>query len=126
MPTAVPSPAPTIDKCTYTYVACGETVAGSTVGMPNYFDTSGNPSAEVNFLIPVMTGVQIVATTCSANTAINTKLTLYDTCPQDGGSILKEQEDPFQWCSVLSFDATNPGSYWMLMQGSAGDEEGDL
>ena len=94
----MPSPAPTIDKCTYTYVTCGSTVAGSTVGMPNYFDPAGNPSAEVNFLIPVMTGVQIVATTCSANTAINTKLTRYDTCSQANGAVLKEQDDPHLRC----------------------------
>ena len=83
----MPSPAPTIDKCTYTYVACGETVAGTTVGMPNYFDMA---SAEVNFLI--------VATTCSANTAINTKLTRYDTCSQANGAVLKEQDDPHLRC----------------------------
>ena len=90
----MPSPVPTPAACSHEFLKCGETIHGTNIGKGDF---SGGPSPDANYLIVhyAYETIEITVHTCHDDTSFPTRLSLYDGCPSQGGTLLNETTIPY-------------------------------
>lgn len=92
-----------LSDCPYTYIGCGDRIAGSNVDHPNFV---GSPSPDAFFLVSIFEPATIVASTCGRSTDFRTQLWLFDDLPVINGSLIGQSPPhlPDEECTSLIMD----------------------
>ncbi len=103
-------------SCEFPPLSCGETLAGSTVGLPNLL---GNPAPDALFELEVPVAGVLTLDLCNG-TDYDSYLALYLGCPFAGGQLIAANDDFCGLQSRLSLPV-EPGVYTVQIEGYSGN-----
>ncbi len=115
-----------VEACTYQSpcdaaiaITCDQTIAGSTVGLPNLV---GNTAGDQLFNVTVPVDATVTFSLCDGLTDYDSYLRLYDICPTDAGAVALATNDDS--CGLQSQISTPlvAGSYYLVVEGYSANE----